>query len=1169
MMDYHWQTIYRVDANSQMATRIMPGSGNSSQVAPAGTLAAPVYCSGTSGPQAYDAYGDGCSIQKAKVSSAGTGYVTFDGAGNLYFSDTADNIVRKVSIGNQFASTNLGSSLSQTLQLHFDPSNLPTSNDVNAFKILDATADFAIGSVSCANYTIRDTSIECYVTIAFSPQAVGTRTATLQATAAGGTYNFSLTGIGGGPEIAIDGGAPSSLTVTGLGATTSIAIDSLGNVYAADPTNNRIAKTPAGGGATTTVGSGFKAPQGVAVDPAGNVYVSDTGNNRVVKIAALTGTQTVLSTGLNSPTALKAPQGIAVDASGNVYVADTGNARVVEISPFGELAPVPMLAYTGSQTFTTPVAIAIDTTGNVYVADSGNSNGIIKIAPGGGDLQVPTGGSAIASPTTLISFGAAPISKPTGVALDAAGNIYISDSGANTVQELPAGSGPGSDPITLGFTGLSSPGGLALDANNNVYVADTGNNRIVYENRAQVAVNFGTVAQFQPASTVPLTVTNIGTSPLTPTSPFAALTGATADYSETDKCGAGNFPLGTLTSGLHCALTVGFQPVVNGPLTASVSVQGGAASVSLTGSGENPLATVSMAVTSPSSGPVYGSPATITLTATQPNGTHPPTGTVTFSYTINGAAQTPVTTNLTTSGSTSTTTLTLNNLLAARTYVINAVYSGDTYNSATNAAPFTFTVPGLPVTVVANSVTYTYGGAVPALTGTVTGILPADQAGITITFISNATSSSPVGTYPITAVLTGGNAANYTVPAAVTATGAPATVTESKAPLTVVVPNFTEPYGFPDIDFKPPTTVVTGLVNGDLPTFTFTPAHTSTQPVGTYSIVPALSILKGTYDRINNYSLTTTNGTLVVTKGTAVMSISQTATSVLPTGLSGGVLTITAAPVSVGVYYGVPTGTVTLTDVFTPLTSTGTGTTVTNSPITLTLSTSGLVSTATYTPTDPTLGTHVYTLSYSGDANFLAAPSATTTSLIVDQADFTVTSTTSPILLVPGIIPGGNAAVANEQAATPETAVVFIAPILGSTATVNLTCAVPASYITCTLSPTSVTLTGTTTMTSTVSVSTPATLPIGFTGSIARPAKGIVYALLPLGLLLSFFRKRRKLSQVVLAVAIFGLLLTANGCGGGNLVQFFTPVPAGPNSVVITGTSGTTSRSFTVPINIQ
>jgi len=1177
MEDTHWQTIYRVDANSQMATRIMPGLLNSSQVAPAGTLAAPVYCSGTSGPQNYDAYGDGCSIQQAKMSTAGTGYITFDAAGNLYFSDIADNIVRKVSIGNQFASTNLGASLSQTLQLHFDPSNLPTASDTSAFKILDAASDFTIGNVSCSNYTIRDNSIECYVTIAFSPTAVGTRIATLQATTAGGTYNFSLTGIGGGPEIAVDGGAPSTVAVTGLGSATGLAIDSQGNVYVADPANNRITETAAGGGATTSVGSGFKAPQGVAVDPAGNVYVSDTGNNRVVKVAALSGTQTVLSTGLNSPTALKAPQGIAVDAIGNVYVADTGNARVVQISPFGELAPVPMLDYAGSQTFVTPVGVAVDTAGNIYVADSGNGNGIVEIAAGGGDLQVPTGGTAIASPTSLISFGSAPISKPTGVAVDAAGNLYVSDAASNTVQELPAGSGPGSEPITLGFTGLNSPGGLALDANNNVYVADTGNNRVVYENRTQVPVNFGTVAQFAPASTVSLNVTNIGTSPLTPTLPFATVTGATADFSESDMCAAGNFPLGTLTSGLHCAVTVGFQPVVNGPLTASASIQGGAAGLSLSGTGENPLAAISLAVTAPAGGPVFGSPATITLTATQPNGPNPPTGTVTFNYTVNGVAQTPVIANLTTTGSTSTTTLTLNNLLAARTYVINAVYSGDTYNSPTNAAPFTFTVQGLPVTVVANSVSYTYGGAVPAITGTVTGILLADQAGITITFTSNATPSSPVGTYPITAVLTGGNAESYTVPAAVTSTGAPATVTENQAPLTVVVPNFTEPYGAPDISYGPPATTTTGLVNGDTPGYDFTPAHSSLQPVGTYTIVPTLSIpTKGSsYDKINNYSVKITDGSLVVTKAAPVIAVTQAATAVLPTGLSGATVTITVSPQAT--YYGTPSGTLTMTDTFTPITSTGTGAVVTNTPITLNLtpaagSGSVPVGVATYTPTSATLGTHVYTFSYSGDFNFTVADTTSTpTSLIVDQTDYTVTSTTSPILVVPGIVPGGDATVTGEQAATPEQAIVYVAPILGSTTTVNLTCTAPANYITCTVSPASLTLTGKTTLTSTISVSTPGTLPIGFTSSIDRSSNGIVYAMLPLGLLALFplFRKRRKLSQMLLAMAVFGWLVTASGCGGGNLVQFFTPVPAGPASVIVTGTSGTTSRSFTVPINIQ
>jgi sugar lactone lactonase YvrE len=1179
MLDTHWQTTYRVDVNSQMATRIMPGLLNTSLVAPAGTTAAPASCPSPAGAVTTDAYGDGCSVQTAKVSSGGTGYITFDGAGNLYMSDSGDNIVRKISLGTQFASTNLGSSLTQTLQVHFDQSNLPTSSNATAFKILGATTDFTIGSVSCANFTsgstYPDNSIECYVTVAFTPQGVGTRNATLQASAVSGTYNFALTGIGGGAQIAIDGGDSTTLAVTGLGGTTSVAVDAQGNIYAADPTNNRIVVTPAGGGATTTVGFGFSAPHGVAVDAAGNVYVADTGNNRVVKVAAITGIEYLLSKEINSFAGLNAPQGIAVDAFGNVYVADTGNARVVEISPFGELAPVPMLDFSGAQTFVTPVGIALDTAGNIYVADSGNPNGIIKIAAGGGDLQVPTGGTVISSPTSLISVS---LAEPTGVAVDAAGNLYVSDAGLNTVQELPAGAGPGSEPITLGFTGLSSPGGLALDASGNVYVADTGNNRIEYVNRTQVPVNFGTVAQFQPASTVALNVTNIGTSPLTPSVPFAPLTGVTAAYSESDTCAANNFPLGTLGSGLHCTLTVGFEPLVNGPLNASASVQGGAASLSMTGSGENPLAAMSLALTSPSSGPVYTLPAVITLTATQPNGPNPPSGTVTFNYTINGVAQTPVSANLTTSGNSSTTTLTLNNLLPARTYVISAAYNGDAYTSPTNAAPFTFTVPGVAVlTVVANPVSYTYGGTVPTLTGTVTGILPADQAGITISFTSSATPSTPVGTYPITAMLSGGNAVNYLVPAAVTSTGAPSLVTENKAPLTVVVGKFTEPYGAPNISYAP---VTTGLVNNDSTqlAYTFTPASSSTQLVGTYNIVPTPSIKPGNsnYDKINNYAVTITDGTLIVTQATPLISVSQAAVAVLPTNLSGAKITVAVSPQTN--YYGTPSGTLTMTDTFTPITSTGTGTTVTNTlPLTLsptlvpTLSKVIPVGVATYTPTDPTLGTHVYTFSYSGNSNFAVADTTSTpTSLIVDQPDFTVTSTTSPILVVPGITPGGNASVTNEEAAAPEQAAIFVAPILGYSTTVNLTCTAPVSYITCTISPTSLTLTGTTTLTATVSVSTPGTLPPTPTSSIARPGRNIAYALLPVGLLtlIPLFRRRQKLWKILLIAAVFAPLITGSGCGG-NRVQVFTPVPAGPSSVVVTGTNGTASRSFTIPLNIQ
>jgi hypothetical protein len=315
---------------------------------------------------------------------------------------------------------------------------------------------------------------------------------------------------------------------------------------------------------------------------------------------------------------------------------------------------------------------------------------------------------------------------------------------------------------------------------------------------------------------------------------------------------------------------------------------------------------------------------------------------------------------------------------------------------------------------------------------------------------------------------------------------------------------------------------------------------------------------------------------LIVTQATPLISVSQAAVAVLPTNLSGAKITVAVSPQTN--YYGTPSGTLTMTDTFTPITSTGTGTTVTNTlPLTLsptlvpTLSKVIPVGVATYTPTDPTLGTHVYTFSYSGNSNFAVADTTSTpTSLIVDQPDFTVTSTTSPILVVPGITPGGNASVTNEEAAAPEQAAIFVAPILGYSTTVNLTCTAPVSYITCTISPTSLTLTGTTTLTATVSVSTPGTLPPTPTSSIARPGRNIAYALLPVGLLtlIPLFRRRQKLWKILLIAAVFAPLITGSGCGG-NRVQVFTPVPAGPSSVVVTGTNGTASRSFTIPLNIQ
>lgn len=1128
MMDNHWASVFRVDVNSGMVTRM----NNTSAIV--GTLAAPVYCSGTSGPQSYDAYGDGCGISQAKLNGAGTGYVTFDGAGNLYIADLGNNTVRKVSVGNRFPATAVGTPVTQTLQLHFDASNLPAA--AYPFKIVSASTDFTInGTPTCANYTLNlDASTECYVNVTFAPTAPGARAATLQATTGNGSvYPFSLSGFANGPQIAIDGGTPTSISLpkSAAGTATSptaIAFDAVGNTYIADSANSRVVELPAGGGAAITVAAtGLSNPQGVAVDPQGNVYISDTGNQRVVEISATTQAQTVLATNLNGPV------GLTLDPLGNLYVADVH--QIVEISPFGELAPSAVA--TGSISLTDAVGVASDRQGNIYVADAGSPNGlngagaIIEIAAGGGDFQAS--GTSIAPPAKVVSLGTANIASPGGIAIDAAGNLYISDSRNAVVQEIPSATGPGSEPFALNFA-VNQPTALALDSYGNLYVVDPSKAQVLVDTRSTLALNFGTTYIHQTPGTIPLTVTNIGSTPYTPTQPFSTITGANpGDFTETDTCGPSNFPLGTIAPGLHCALTPTYNPTLTGTETASITVQNGAALISLTGTGNLAQAVLNLQFGS-NSGTVAGQTATVVLTATQPTNAAitPHGGQVTFSYTVNGVLTTLPPVTLPPSGILA---FNLPTLLLGRTYVVNASYSGDPGNSAATASPLFLSVPGLPVTVTANSLTYVYGGTVPQPTGTVTGILPADQANVKYTFSTAATPSSPVGSYPIIVTFSGGNYQNYGFPQVYNPNSlTPAVVTETQAALNVAVNNANASYGATNLTY---TVTPTGLVNGDQLAITYTPAKSQYLNVGTYTIVPTITSLTngpGTYDKINNYKLTTVNGTLIVTQTNSAVAVVQPLKAVLPTALATAAITFTAKPAMPG--YGTPTGTLTLQDVFTPFTSTGTGPTITEPNVVLPL----VMGVATYTPTDPTIGTHVYTVAYSGDANFIASStSSAPNTLVVDLADFTIVSTTSPVQVAPGVTPGGGTT-GNQQAATPETANVFISPVLGSTQVVSLTCASPVSYLTCTIAPNSITLNGTSSQTAVLSLSTPQTLPLGFTGALRRQSRGFDLAFIPLALLTMLpicSAKRRRLRATRLLALVAGVVLLAglNGCGGNSV----------------------------------
>ena len=1359
----------------------------------------------------------------------------------------------------------VGQSLTQWVQVHFDATNIPTTGGsssssgpaftstnvtttngnlaytTNAFSVMSTTGEFTLdtttpefamqmntvnnygqgptsgvnpyaGLPTCSqlNPTWPDASWDCLAFIKFSPSQPGYRTGTLVATTANGsTYTFQLTGIGLGSQLAIDGGQQSTVATTtglssGLGTgVTSIAISQqTGNIYTADPKNNRIVVTPTAGSATAigpaltvVLPSSFlpspapvqslSGPQGVAVDAAGNVYISDTGNKRILEYNPITAIATVIGnyiwipgaacdggttspavnvnctfTNYTSNTLASAqsqsiknelgaavtptvappqyqwgqPLGLAVDGWGNVYVVDGGNASASPVIPPQVVmipanislgGATPLLQYPGAPTFTSPVAVAVGpgyfqgkiVQGFIYVADTQNIAGeVVRIPPGGGDLQ-PAGtlfpGSALNVVSTLPLFGGLGITNPNGVAVDAAGDVYVSDASGNAVWEAPAAGPPTGNPFTVSFSGLSNPSGLALDANGNLYVYDTGNNRLLTMNRQNPSVPFGTVPEGLSASsgvagtpvgcpvlgsgvacTGVLTVTNIGNQPATLTLPFLG-TVTNSQFKLTTNCAS------PLPVGVTCTITPLLTPTTSAAISGSVTVNA-TQSLALMANGALPEVNI---VLTPSNGtgtsPNYAVSApgaeTITATVSQTHVSSPvtPTGTVQFSYVID--AGTPnaglCPSSAASSGSGAGTLVSPGvwsyaipgGVAAGQSYTVSAVFtpgSSDTQDSTTNSqTPIILTVaPTTAEAVTAASVTFQYGNAVPALTGTVS---PALASGVSVSFISGASQYSNVGVYPIQPVFTGTNFCSFGTPVAYSSGTTPATVTETTAKLSVAVPAYITVYGAAAFNFASGMTI-TGAVGSDFKKLsaTFTPADSSVLNVGTYPVVATM-----TGKPIGNYAVTITNGTDTVTPAPSVVGITAaktgTPSSSLNIGAQGVVLN-TASAISSATYTisvgsqviagkGTPTGSVLVYDYFVPITSstfyatplsgnfpslngvlqwpsstimpcTAAATPVastTCTPVTVAALSGG---NATFVPpafvsgtaspyysTSGTVvvGTHYFVFLYTGDAgsngdglgNFACSVNGQTSTalpsafgatqtcgstgsnpyaLVVDNPDFTFTSTTAPLPIAPGTIPSGNGlpSVPGQNGSFPGTAIIEIGGINNFIGTVNLTCTPQnPSYVSCfvgqeTLVNGSVQVvpyvavpcvpptcsSSTETVPVIVEVSTPATLPLGFnTASVLdTTATRTVLAFLPFGVLAFCVRRRRRLSKalwMLIAIAAVGTVMS--GCGGNN-VAFYTPVPTGAQIVTVNATytsitpsEPTVTRTFVVPINID
>ncbi len=317
------------------------------------------------------------------------------------------------------------------------------------------------------------------------------------------TYLISTVAGGGVPF------TPAAASGVGLAPPVGTAADAFGNVYFSS--GNLVFKVDGSGILTRVAGNGkagysgdsgaateaqLNLPQGVAVDGSGTLYIADTGNNAVRRVTP-DGVIVTLVGATAKSVQLNAPQGVAIDAAGNLYVSDTKNSVIRQVTSAGAITTV---AGNGTRGFSgdggaatsaqlnLPAGIAVDAAGRLYIADSGNS--VVRRVTAGGSIATVAGTGGVSG-----YFGdgqkatIAQLNAPSSVAFDTAGNLYLCDSGNNTIRRVGldgtiatvAGNG------TVGFSGdggaatsaqLWSPWGVATDLNGDVLIADYYNYRV-------------------------------------------------------------------------------------------------------------------------------------------------------------------------------------------------------------------------------------------------------------------------------------------------------------------------------------------------------------------------------------------------------------------------------------------------------------------------------------------------------------------------------------------------------------------------------------------------------------------------------------------------------------------------------------------------------------------
>jgi len=598
---------------------------------------------------------EGGQTQLAASGLSAADYLAIDSNYDLFIPDHSNNQVielytRSVNMG--FANvcqSGAPAPCSQTATLNFILGDDSISN-VSLVLSGDTNFDFSEADGSCSGETSP-----CTVVVTFQPTQPGMRAGAVMITnGEGQLFTFPVYGIGMGanagfspaltsPPFGTDGFQdPIAVAVAGAGIFNGgpifIADDAACVIWivGGDIDFQLYAGTygtcgfAGDGGPATSAQLGH--PDDVALDGAGNVYIADTASNLVRKVDRNGNISTVAGDfergagffgdgGAATNAALNAPTGVALDTAGNLYIADENNSRIRKVDLAGIITTVAgsnQSGYSGdggpatSAKLHRPIGVRADAAGNLFIADS-FSNVVRKVDLTGtittvaGNFAMGAGYSGDGGPAT-----SAQLSFPVFVSVDAAGELFITDSNNSVIRRVD-----GAGKISTFVVPTDAPSDFVIDPTGNVAMIDPVDEALTLVVRTIPNGNdFGSQNVNTPTAAQDVTITNIGNQPLA----FSAIAPPNGfNLSGPDTSCSTSSPLSV---GIDCILGIVFDPPAAGGYEDSVAVTdnslGAAASstqtIGVTGTGVVPLTPSTTALTAAPTTALAGQ--TVTLTAT-------------------------------------------------------------------------------------------------------------------------------------------------------------------------------------------------------------------------------------------------------------------------------------------------------------------------------------------------------------------------------------------------------------------------------------------------------------------------------------------------------------------------------------------------------------------------